>query len=717
MSTDIATWKNEIKEKTFKREAKMGRIYIKQRRLGSGAFGEGWLCTDRLHKRNVVVKIAHGPMTSEKEEYNAKKEVAVMEKLKHPNIVSFYEAWVETDVNKEERLHIAMEYCDAGDIGNFINKRLRDDGNKRKIQMISDIVRQQCEPHLKGWSPETLVNDKEAFTKIHAKCTSIAERVYSDVIEREGRLHAWSLPELESWMVQLLWGIWYIHKKRVVHRDIKPDNIFLAGGGKIIKIGDFGISGLQAHTNAPMQTRAGTPLFMAPEMWKSGGSYTDRCDVYALGVMFFELGSLQRCYDARLPFTASWGGVWGTQHMRFLKEQIMTPNVRPMDLPQKQLESSFFEMIKTMLRKDPRVRPTAGQLLRSVRLQVVSRRVIEVFKKAGESPDAEDPHANNSDFRHKNTHNPANNQFTLHDTARFQCSSPDSEVLMLNVNNKISIRPDPSFDQDAIGHLTFGDIIEVSSRRVVDDVEWVQSEAGWCITQHEGKSLMTSCPEDLLSRDPSDIEVLGLAYGAVVKDVQSILKEALKVKLEKQKGTTVKNTGTPAPSKKRTPTPVREKAVTRHRSPVHVPAAPARKLSPSPRRNSLLHTPTKPARRGDSPVSIRRNSTSPLRRASPTKRAGGGGEAPRVSPRPRNSPARMRPEAAHKEYKEKVVAIVGKEAAKQLFHDYIQVHKSYVKKGFMHPGGSCQELKAYENVLKTYAIFFFFFENLVRVVA
>ena len=56
-----------------------------------------------------------------------------------------------------------------------------------------------------------------------------------------------------------------MHRKHIIHRDIKTANIFIAADGTL-KLGDFGISRMLENSNAKVNTAAGTPYFMAPEV-------------------------------------------------------------------------------------------------------------------------------------------------------------------------------------------------------------------------------------------------------------------------------------------------------------------------------------------------------------------------------------------------------------------------------------------------------------------
>jgi serine/threonine-protein kinase len=119
-------------------------------------------------------------------------------------------------------------------------------------------------------------------------------------LEREKRI-----PWLEALSIirAVLAGLRHAHDKGVVHRDIKPDNIFLArkDGEQIIKILDFGIAKLYAgDADDPATTRAGltvgTPAYLSPEQ-AVGGAITPASDLYSTSVVLYEM------LAGRAPFT------------------------------------------------------------------------------------------------------------------------------------------------------------------------------------------------------------------------------------------------------------------------------------------------------------------------------------------------------------------------------------------------------------------------------
>ncbi len=84
----------------------------------------------------------------------------------------------------------------------------------------------------------------------------------------------------------------YAHDQGVVHRDIKPENILVDRNGTI-KIADFGLAKIAGHEGDLRLTRTqqamGTPHYMAPEQIKNAGDVDHRADIFALGVVFYEL--------------------------------------------------------------------------------------------------------------------------------------------------------------------------------------------------------------------------------------------------------------------------------------------------------------------------------------------------------------------------------------------------------------------------------------------
>ena len=93
---------------------------------------------------------------------------------------------------------------------------------------------------------------------------------------------------------QLCAGLSAAHERGVLHRDLKPANIMIDGDGNV-RIADFGLAVAAGDTTA---SRAGTPQYMAPELL-AGGQASVRTDIYALGLVLFELFTGRRPYEAK----------------------------------------------------------------------------------------------------------------------------------------------------------------------------------------------------------------------------------------------------------------------------------------------------------------------------------------------------------------------------------------------------------------------------------
>jgi eukaryotic-like serine/threonine-protein kinase len=113
------------------------------------------------------------------------------------------------------------------------------------------------------------------------------------MLDRQGKLPQ---DQVVDFGLQILAGLEAAHATGVVHRDMKPDNVFVtpSAGGPVLKLIDFGIAKLRVATEyGKGLTRAGvvmgTPEYMAPEQLVSAHTTDHRADIYSVGVMLFEM--------------------------------------------------------------------------------------------------------------------------------------------------------------------------------------------------------------------------------------------------------------------------------------------------------------------------------------------------------------------------------------------------------------------------------------------
>jgi serine/threonine protein kinase len=224
------------------RDQMVGRVvkgrYQIMRRLGEGGMGTVYLADQVSIGRKVALKLLRGSYAMDDEFIERfRREARLAASLNHRNIVTVY----DFDQGDDESLFIAMEYLDGEKL--------------------------------------------------------------SDVIRRDGPL---DINRAVRLCLQFAEGLEAAHHAGVIHRDIKPDNIMVVGeeGVETIKLMDFGIARLRDVAATSRLTRPdvimGTPAYMAPEQ-AEGKETSERTDIYALGVVLYEMLSGEVPFKANTP--------------------------------------------------------------------------------------------------------------------------------------------------------------------------------------------------------------------------------------------------------------------------------------------------------------------------------------------------------------------------------------------------------------------------------
>ena len=109
--------------------------------------------------------------------------------------------------------------------------------------------------------------------------------VYSKIKASKGK--NFSEDVILEWLVQMGLALFYLHERKILHRDLKSQNVFLTKNG-LIKLGDFGIAKCLDTTLAQAKTFIGTPYYLSPEIVQSL-PYSFKSDVWSLGICIIEM--------------------------------------------------------------------------------------------------------------------------------------------------------------------------------------------------------------------------------------------------------------------------------------------------------------------------------------------------------------------------------------------------------------------------------------------
>ncbi len=139
---------------------------------------------------------------------------------------------------------------------------------------------------------------------------------------------------------QLCAGVAAAHERGVIHRDLKPANVMLDGDGNV-RITDFGLAVAAGDSTA---SHAGTPHYMAPEQL-TGGAASTKSDIYALGLVLFEIFTGRRVYDAKT--------------LQELQQQHETGTTLTPSSIVRDLDPAIERAIVRALERDPNRRPAS----------------------------------------------------------------------------------------------------------------------------------------------------------------------------------------------------------------------------------------------------------------------------------------------------------------------------------------------------------------------
>ncbi|XP_075391431.1 interferon-induced, double-stranded RNA-activated protein kinase [Tenrec ecaudatus] len=250
--------------------------------IGSGGYGQVFKAKHRIDQKTYVIKRVK--YSDEK----AEREVKALANLNHVNIVHYHHCWdgydyatmdsLNTSSSKTKCLFIQMEYCDKGTLEKWIN-------DKRGKKSDKDLVL--------------------------------------------------------NFFKQITTGVNYIHSKQLIHRDLKPGNIFLVHTNQI-KIGDFGLV-TSMETYEQRTAERGTLRYMSPE--QSSSQYGNEVDIFALGLILAELLYICPTFQEAVKIFSD------------LRKGVF-PNV---------FDDKEEDLLRKLLSPEPKSRLTAPEILKTLR--------------------------------------------------------------------------------------------------------------------------------------------------------------------------------------------------------------------------------------------------------------------------------------------------------------------------------------------------------------
>ena len=267
----------------------IGRRYRVDEFLGRGGMAEVYKVWDQQRATWLAMKVLHESLVEDRVFLRRfRREARNLAKLRHPNIVRFYE-WGE----EGEIVFILMEYISG--------------------VTLSKAIKRMGKPFSPG----------QALGIIQPICSA---------------LH-------------------YAHELGLAHCDIKPGNIMIEQTGRVV-LTDFGIARVTEGAATATMVGAGTPAYMSPEQI-NGADPTPQTDIYAIGVVLFELLT-----SGERPFTGERATITGTigEKIRWEKRKLSPPSPRKFN---PEIPSSLETVVMRCMYKDRRKRYNSATMLMS----------------------------------------------------------------------------------------------------------------------------------------------------------------------------------------------------------------------------------------------------------------------------------------------------------------------------------------------------------------
>ncbi|XP_027754306.1 serine/threonine-protein kinase Nek1 isoform X6 [Empidonax traillii] len=150
--------------------------------------------------------------------------------------------------------------------------------------------------------------------------------------------------QILDWFVQICLALKHIHDRKILHRDIKSQNIFLTKDGTI-QLGDFGIARVLNSTAELARTCIGTPYYLSPEICQNK-PYNNKSDIWALGCVLYEMCTLKHAFEAG--------------NMKNLVLKIISGPFPPVSV---HYSYDLRNLLSQLFKRNPRNRPSVNSIL------------------------------------------------------------------------------------------------------------------------------------------------------------------------------------------------------------------------------------------------------------------------------------------------------------------------------------------------------------------
>ncbi|XP_016526249.1 serine/threonine-protein kinase Nek1 isoform X7 [Poecilia formosa] len=241
-----------------------------------------------------------------------------------------------------------------GSFGKAILVKSKDDGRQYVIKEIgiSGMSRKERQESrrevavLANMSHPNIVQYKESFEEGGCLYIVMDYCEGGDLFKKINSQKGVLFPEEQilDWFVQICLALKHVHGRKILHRDIKSQNIFLTKEGTV-QLGDFGIARVLNSTVELARTCIGTPYYLSPEICENK-PYNNKSDIWALGCVLYEMCTLKHAFEAG--------------NMKNLVLKIIRGSYPPVSVHYSQ---ELRSLLAQLFKRNPRERPSIGSIL------------------------------------------------------------------------------------------------------------------------------------------------------------------------------------------------------------------------------------------------------------------------------------------------------------------------------------------------------------------